>query len=179
MATAAAPTALVATRLSGSVVRVSFSQTAATPAITNYKYSLNGGAYVALDPVDAASPIILNLPDGSDYSITLKAVNSDGDGTASSAVSLKATAVDMNSGKAPQPGGTPPLADAWQPSRRVPNIVGMTVTNGTAALVAAGFALGVNTGVSGTLNEILTQNPVAHALCAAGTAVNITRGDGS
>ena len=54
--------------------------------ITNYEYSLDGINYTALDPADATSPItITGLTNGTEYSITLRALNSSGDGAASSA----------------------------------------------------------------------------------------------
>jgi hypothetical protein len=84
-----APTELSATA-GDSEVTISF-----TPgldngsAITNYKYSLDGTTYTALSPADASSPItITGLTNLTSYSIYLKAVNANGDGTASTAVSV-------------------------------------------------------------------------------------------
>lgn len=57
-------------------------------AITNYKYSTDGSTYTALSPADAASPItITGLTNGTSYSVTLKAVNSVGDSSASNSLS--------------------------------------------------------------------------------------------
>lgn len=176
MAVPAAPTALVATRSGSTVVHVAFTQAAATPAITNYKYSVNGGAYVALSPTDAASPIALPLADGVDYSITLKAVNSDGDGAASAAVALTTKLTEMNSGKVHQPGGYA-KGKTFTPPVRVPSIVGLSVVNGTAALTAVGLVVGTDTATAGTLNQVLTQSPATNVLVAAGSAVNITHGN--
>jgi hypothetical protein len=85
----AAPTSLVATGGDG---QASISFTAGSDrgsAITNYKYSTDGTTYTALSPVDASSPIsIPGLTNGTSYSIYLKAVNANGDGTASTAVSV-------------------------------------------------------------------------------------------
>lgn len=176
MAVPSAPTALTATRNGPNTVSVAFTQAAASPAVTNYKYSLNGAAYVALSPTDAASPISLALADGADYSVTLKAVNTDGDSVASAAVAVASTLTDMNSGKVHQPGGYA-LGKSYAPPVRVPSIVGLSVVNGTAALTAVGLVVGVDTATAGTLNQVLTQNPAANASVAAGSAVNITHGN--
>jgi len=48
--------------------------------ITNYAYSLDGGAAVALSPEDNASPITISgLTNGTTYSITLQPLDSAGD----------------------------------------------------------------------------------------------------
>jgi hypothetical protein len=87
--TPAAPTSLVATAGDG---QASISFTAGSnggSAITNYKYSIDGTTYTALSPVDTSSPITIpGLTNGTSYSIYLKAVNANGDGTASTAVSV-------------------------------------------------------------------------------------------
>jgi hypothetical protein len=59
-------------------------------AITNYKYSINGADYVALNPSDATSPIsIPGLIKGVSYTLNLKAVNSLGDSSASSTLTFR------------------------------------------------------------------------------------------
>ena len=64
-------------------------------AITNYEYSLDGINYTALDPTDATSPItIRDLSNGTEYSITLRALNESGAGAASGSVSVIAGAPD-------------------------------------------------------------------------------------
>ena len=94
MAVPAAPTALSATPGDNSA-SIAFTQSAATPAVTNYKYAVNGGAYKALVPADAATPITIpNLVNGVVSTITLKAVNSDGDSAASAGVTV--TPVDSS-----------------------------------------------------------------------------------
>ena len=58
-------------------------------AVSNYKYSLDGTIYTALSPTDSSSPVTIpGLTNGTSYNIYLKAVNSVGDGTASSSVSV-------------------------------------------------------------------------------------------
>ena len=66
-------------------------------AITNYQYSLNGGAYTALTPANAVSPITIpGLTNGTAYSIRLKAMNSVGDSVASASVAVALPAVTGN-----------------------------------------------------------------------------------
>ena len=58
-------------------------------AITNYEYSLDGGSYTALDPATPNSPItIAGLTNGTPYSITLRALNGNGEGAASGSESV-------------------------------------------------------------------------------------------
>lgn len=86
----AAPTGLVATPLNtaASIAFVAGSNGGAP--ITNYEYSVNGGAWTALSPADAASPVLVKgLTNGVTYSIRLRAVNSIGAGAASGAVGVK------------------------------------------------------------------------------------------
>jgi hypothetical protein len=67
-------------------------------AITNYQYSLNGGAFTALSPADSVSPITISgLNNGTAYSIRLKAMNSAGDSAASVPVAVTLPAVTGNS----------------------------------------------------------------------------------
>jgi hypothetical protein len=52
--------------------------------ITNYKYSINGGPFIALSPARATSPVTISgLVTGTSYSARLKAVSGLGDGPAS------------------------------------------------------------------------------------------------
>ena len=93
----AAPTSL-STRAGNGYLRISFTAPAGT--ITNYKYQLStdGGATyadpVAFSPADTASPVqIGGLTNGTPYTVKLLAVNADGTGTASSAVTATPTAL--------------------------------------------------------------------------------------
>lgn len=100
LSTPDAPTSLSATPSSTSV-SISFTPGAqGGSAITNYQYALstNGGSsygsFTALDPADATSPITISgLSQGTAYYVKLKAVNTDGAGTESSAVSFTTTIV--------------------------------------------------------------------------------------
>jgi len=81
-----APTSLVAT--AGSTL-VSIAFTPPVDTVTNYKYSLNGGAYVAFSPVQTTSPVYISgLTNGTAYSITLQATNTYGTSSSSASVSV-------------------------------------------------------------------------------------------
>jgi predicted RNA-binding protein with TRAM domain len=55
-------------------------------AITNYSYSTDGTTYTALSPAQTTSPLTISgLTNGVTYTIRIKAINSAGSGTASSA----------------------------------------------------------------------------------------------
>lgn len=58
--------------------------------ITNYEYRLDGtGSWTALSPADTTSPVTVpGLTNGTSVSIELRAVNGEGDGTASSSVTV-------------------------------------------------------------------------------------------
>lgn len=88
------PTALSAVSLDGAA-RISFTMgDDGGTAITNYMYSLNGGAYVVLSPADGTSPITIpGLTNGTTYNIALKAVNAFGISDASSTVTVTPLAV--------------------------------------------------------------------------------------
>lgn len=66
--------------------------------ITNYEYSVDGGAYVACSPAQTFSPVLITTTDGTtaltngvSYSITLKAVNGGGASPASASTSVTPT----------------------------------------------------------------------------------------
>jgi LPXTG-motif cell wall-anchored protein len=61
--------------------------------ITNYKYSIDGTHYIALNPVTTSSPFIISgLTNATTYSVTIKAVNVYGDSLNSNTVSGTPTA---------------------------------------------------------------------------------------
>jgi hypothetical protein len=58
-----------------------------SPAILNYKYSLNGGSFTAFSPVDTSSPVTISgLTSNTTYTITLKATNVNGDSDESNSI---------------------------------------------------------------------------------------------
>ena len=84
---AGAPTGLSAVTTSSSAI-ISFTAPSGSATITNYNYSLNGGAsWTALSPADSTSPVTVSgLASGTAYTIYLQAVNAAGAGTASAGV---------------------------------------------------------------------------------------------
>ena len=92
----AAPTTLVASAGDQSA-SITFTPGADNgSAITNYEYSLDNGAWVAITPTATTSPVtISSLTNGIPYSIRLRARNSAGPSTASASVTV-------NSSKAPK-----------------------------------------------------------------------------
>ena len=96
LATPEAPTSLSAGSITTTSVAISFTPGAqGGSSISNYQYALSTdsgstyGAFTALSPADATSPITISgLTEGTAYYIKIKAVNTDGAGTESSAVSL-------------------------------------------------------------------------------------------
>jgi hypothetical protein len=87
-----APTTLIATAGDGSASIAFTSNYDGGAAITNYKYSLDGTTYTALDPADITSPVTIpGLTNATAYTIYLKTVNSVGDSVASAFVSVTPT----------------------------------------------------------------------------------------
>ena len=87
--TPSAPTSLVATPQNGGASIAFTAGSDGSSAITNYKYSTDGTVYTAFSPTQTTSPVtITGLNNGTAYTIYLKAVNANGDGTASSSVAV-------------------------------------------------------------------------------------------
>ena len=85
----AAPTALVATPGDRSASIAFVPGAAGTGALTNYEYQIGTGAWTALNPVDATSPVTVpGLLNGTASSIKLRAVGPYGAGAASAPVSV-------------------------------------------------------------------------------------------
>lgn len=96
-----APTALTATAGDGDA-EIAFTPGApGTSPITNYEYTIDGGAtFTALSPADATSPVTIpGLTNGTTYTIKIRAVTIIGKSPWSAAVTVT-----------PVPPGTPPLA---------------------------------------------------------------------
>lgn len=78
--TPSAPTALVATAGDGQLSLAFKSAATGGSNITNYKYSINDGTYVACDPAVTTGPIVITgLTNNTAYTVKLKAVNANGD----------------------------------------------------------------------------------------------------
>lgn len=89
--TPSAPTNLSSSNISSTSATISFTAGSnGGSAITNYKYSTDGTTYTAVSPASTSTSInITGLSSGTTYNIYVKAVNAVGDGTASSALSVK------------------------------------------------------------------------------------------
>jgi hypothetical protein len=96
--TPGAPTALAAEAGDGAA-SVAFTEPSdGGSPITNYEYSLDGGAWTAFSPVELNAPVTIDgLTNGTTYSVRLRAVNAVGAGPASAPVDVT-----------PVPGPTPP-----------------------------------------------------------------------
>jgi len=93
LASPIAPTISSVTPANGSLTVAFTPGTDGGSAITNYKYSVDGTNYVALNPATTTSPFtISDLTNGTTYSVTIKAVNAIGDSPASNAVTGSPTA---------------------------------------------------------------------------------------
>ncbi len=70
------------------VLTISFSAgTENGSTITNFKYSIDGTNYIALNPTATTSPFTISgLTNGTSYSVTIKSVNAIGDSPASNAI---------------------------------------------------------------------------------------------
>ena len=93
--TPSAPTALVATAGDGQLSIAFKSAATGGSMVTNYKYSVNGGLFTALDPAVTTSPIVITgLANNIEYAVRIKAVNDNGDSpesTVSNAVTPSGT----------------------------------------------------------------------------------------
>ncbi len=101
--TPSAPTSLSATAGDGQAT-ISFTPGSdGGSAISNYKYSTDGTTYTALSPTDSSSPVTIpGLTNGTSYTIYLKAVNANGDSSASSSVTVTPVAPPVSNPVAPQ-----------------------------------------------------------------------------
>ena len=88
-----APEGLSATAGNGSAVIAFTAGDDGGEPITNYAYSLDGVTFIPLDPKDGLSPItVTGLTNGKSYSLSLKAVNTNGESSPSEGVSVTPTA---------------------------------------------------------------------------------------
>ena len=88
----AAPTSITWADLKNGSIAVSFVPGSdAASSILNYQYSLDGGnTFTTLSPADAVSPITISgLSERVNYVLVLRAVNTNGEGTASAPVYLR------------------------------------------------------------------------------------------
>ena len=134
-----APTVSAVTAANGSLT-ISFTAGAdGGSPITNYKYSIDGTNYIALNPAAATSPFTISgLTNGTTYTVTIKAVNAVGDSVASNAVT-----------------GTPVAPAA---TTNVPNNTSAPTTVATTPTLAVAVSLpetGSNTSTAATIGLFL------------------------
>ena len=92
---AVAPSAPVINSITAGDGQLSVNFTASSnggSAITNYKYSINGSTYTAFSPSTTTSPLVITgLTNDTTYPVTIKAVNSISDSSASNSISATPT----------------------------------------------------------------------------------------
>ena len=92
--TPALPTALAATPLATTVSIAFTAGDSGGHAISNYQYKVGTGAWTALSPADAATPVTVpGLTTGTAYSVLLRAVNDMGAGAQSAALTFTTDSV--------------------------------------------------------------------------------------
>jgi LPXTG-motif cell wall-anchored protein len=105
----AAPTISSVTAADGSLAVSFIAGADGGSPITNYKYSIDGTNYIALNPATTTGPFTIGgLTNGTTYSVTIKAVNGVGDSPASNAIteSPVAAAITVSGPSATVPAST-------------------------------------------------------------------------
>lgn len=166
VASAALPTAPTIDSITAGPSQLSVNFTAGDPggsAITNYQYQLDGGNWQTMSPADNTSPLVISgLENSRTYSVKIRAINSEGYGSASNAVSGA-------------PLGPP----------QAPTITGITQTDTTASVSftapssdggasITNYRYSINNGQSWTtLSPASTSSPIAISGLSPGTSYNI------
>jgi len=88
------------------------------------------------------------------------------------------SADEMNSARAPQPGGYPPGAFLAAATVAVPDLVTMWIEDAILALTAVGLVVGVQSTTGGDSGIVFGQSPSAGSIVAVGSAVDVTVGEG-
>ena len=126
--------------------------------ITNYKYSLDNNIYTAFSPAQTSSPLVISgLTNGNSYTVRIKAVNANGDSSASSASSSFIPSVP--------PTWVTTQLDPWFQSTAYSYQLSATVVSGSSAtysLVSGSFPSGISMNssglISGTTSASLTYS---------------------
>ena len=144
--TPAAPTISSITAANGSL-SVAFTPGANDGSpITNYKYSIDGTNFVALNPATTTSPFVINgLANGATYSVTIKAVNGDGDSPTSNAVTGTPTA--------PTSTTVAPTSTTFLPTS--------TTFAPTPALVPIAKTASLKTGATSSLSRLMSASNIS------------------
>ena len=140
--------------------------------ITNYKYSIDGTNFVALNPATTTSPFVINgLANGATYSVTIKAVNGDGDSPTSNAVTgtptapTSTTVAPTSTIKAVNTGGDSPTSNAVTGTPTAPTSTTVAPTSTTVAptsvLVPIAKTASLKTGATSSLSRLMRASDIS------------------
>jgi len=156
-----APTALQATPADSSASISFIAGANGGAAITNYQYQVGTGAWTALSPADAVSPVTIpGLVNGTAYSIKLRAVNSAGFGATSAAVTVT-----------PRKVPDAPTRLVATPADRSATISFTAGANGGSAITNYQYQVG--TGAWTALSPAVATSPVTIPSLVNGTTYSI------
>ena len=133
--------------------------------ITNYKYSIDGTNFVALNPATTTSPFVINgLANGATYSVTIKAVNGDGDSPTSNAVTgtptapTSTTVAPTSTIKAVNTEGDSPTSNAVTGTPTAPT---STTVAPTSVLVPIAKTASLKTGATSSLSRLMRASDIS------------------
>ena len=140
--------------------------------ITNYKYSIDGTNFVALNPATTTSPFVINgLANGATYSVTIKAVNGDGDSPTSNAVTgtptapTSTTVAPTSTIKAVNTDGDSPTSNAVTGTPTAPTSTTVAPTSTTFAptsvLVPIAKTASLKTGATSSLSRLMRASDIS------------------
>ena len=140
--------------------------------ITNYKYSIDGTNFVALNPATTTSPFVINgLANGATYSVTIKAVNGDGDSPTSNAVTgtptapTSTTVAPTSTIKAVNTEGDSPTSNAVTGTPTAPTSTTVAPTSTTFApmpvLVPIAKTASLKTGTTSSLSRLMRASDIS------------------
>ena len=140
--------------------------------ITNYKYSIDGTSFVALNPATTTSPFVINgLANGATYSVTIKAVNGDGDSPTSNAATgtptapTSTTVAPTSTIKAVNTEGDSPTSNAVTGTPTAPTSTTVAPTSTTFAptsvLVPIAKTASLKTGATSSLSRLMRASDIS------------------
>jgi predicted RNA-binding protein with TRAM domain len=163
-----APNITGITASSGSL-SVAFTTVTNGSTISNYKYSLNGGAFTALGTAKATSPITIpGLTNGTLYNVQIKAVSNNGDGAASA---IYTAPIYSTTPAAPTISGITAAAGQLSVAFTAGSNGGSTITNYKYS-TDGGTSFALASSTSSPL-EITTLSTDGTTLLTNGTAYNV------
>ncbi|NDE17796.1 hypothetical protein EBZ80_22995 [bacterium] len=135
-------------------------------AITNYKYSTDGGStFTAVSPAATTSPItITGLSNGTSYNVQILAVNAAGDGTASTGVNGTPTAPAVPTVTVGSLSGALTTTYGAASAERTFTVSGSTLTNNLTVTAPTGLEVSTTSGSSfaDSLNLPATSGTVSN-----------------